>query len=188
LVEQWQPYTREARVLGEEGDGRTIHLVAVPWDLPTEVWDSPTQRYVEEWQRGAFVKTIAEKRRRPFCYRHDLDDVIGKTVQLEEREDGLHEWLWMAHGRREDELLGKVRDQVVDGFSIRFEPVRPRGPHTQGEHVLRQEVRLIETSLTPRPQLASRVVEVRERPHLAVMTLVDVADVLAILRKDPAGT
>lgn len=182
----WQPYTREARVLGEE-DGRTIHLVAVPWDMPTEVWDSPTQRYIEEWQRGAFAKTILEKRRRPMCYRHDLDDVIGKTVQLEEREDGLHEWLWMARGRREDELLDKIRDEVVDGFSIRFEPVRPRGPHGIGEHVLRQEVRLVETSLTPRPQLASRVVEVREEITLPRLKVVDVAEVLAALRKDPAG-
>lgn len=183
---EWVPYTRSARVLERTApEGRTIHVVAVPWDTPVEVWDSPTQRYTEVWQRGAFAKSISEQRTLPFCYQHDLHDRIGVVTRMEEQDDGLHAWAQMKRGQRYDELLWAVEDGIEDGFSIRFQPIRPKGPHRMGEQVLRQEARPLELTLTgpDRPALPTRVVEVRTERKV---TIFDVAELVRQLRQDPA--
>lgn len=191
-MEELGAFTRGMRMIGSEGDGRTLHAMTCPFDTPTQIHELGVD-YIEEWQRGAFAKTISDGRRVPFMWHHRSDDApgppgesrLGIAERLEERGDGLHAWLRMKRGQSGDELLMMVADHIIDEFSIRFEPIRPRGTERQGAHVLRQEVKLLEISLVGEGALPTRLVEVRSR---STMTVVDVAAVLALLRKDPVAS
>jgi phage head maturation protease len=53
-------------------DGRTVSGIAVPFDEPTRVTDMSGPPYLEQFTRGAFARTIAERGARvKFLLMHD---------------------------------------------------------------------------------------------------------------------
>lgn len=105
------------------GDGRTLRGIAVPFDQPTRIvdfWDE----YDEQFARGAFAKTIAERGDKvKYLWQHSSAEPVGRAVALREDTAGLYgEWK-ISKTPRGDDLLELVRDGVIDANSIGFVPV-----------------------------------------------------------------
>lgn len=137
----------------EGGDGRTICGIVVPFGEQARVADGFGPAYVEEFQRGAFTKTLAE-RRSPvkLLMHHDPTQPIGVATMLEERDEGLYGEFRVAATRAGDDGLELVRSGTLDGFSIGFIPVS----HVKrGGVTVRTEVKFRETSLVTFPAYES---------------------------------
>ena len=111
---------RAARGFTLEDDGEFTGR-AVPYGHPTELM--PGLR--EVFRRGAFAAQVKDPGRVKIAYRHG--DIIGRAVDLEEREDGL--WLRgriMAHDDRPlaRQALADLRDGLIDELSVGFAPVK----------------------------------------------------------------
>lgn len=133
----------------EGGDGRTISGIVVPFNDPTMVRDAGGPAYEESFQRGAFAKTLSE-RKSPvrLLMHHDDLNPIGVATMLEERDEGLYGEFRVSHTRAGDDALALVQDGALGGFSIGFIPVQPKA---HARSVVRTEVRLRETSLVTFP-------------------------------------
>lgn len=147
------------------GDGRTVVGLAVPWDTPTRVSDGGAP-YLEQFTRGAFSRTIAERTARvKFLAQHDRQALpIGRATALREDAAGLYAELRVSATAAGDEVLTLIRDGALDGLSIGFRPVTP-GPAVRirpGELVTRTEVRLDEISAVSFPAYeGARIAAVR---------------------------
>ena len=139
------------------GDGRTLIGRAVPFDVELDVWDF-WDDYTEVFRRGAFAKTIRDRAKPvPLLVHHNRRELgIGKAVDLEERDDGLWAAFHLAATERADEVLELVREDVISGLSIGFEPIdggdrttrgKDREPPADTDLVERLEVRLHEVSI-----------------------------------------
>lgn len=135
----------------EGGDGRTISGIVVPFNDPSTVRDAGGPAYEESFQRGAFAKTLSE-RRSPvkLLMHHDDKNPIGVASLLEERDEGLYGEFRVSHTRSGDDALALVQDGALGGFSIGFIPVIP-SQKSFGRSVVRTEVKLRETSLVTFP-------------------------------------
>jgi HK97 family phage prohead protease len=127
------------------GDGRTVHGIAVPFDMPTEIrefWET----YTEIFDRGAFAKTIAERGDKvKFLYQHDSAQPIGRATLLREDKTGLYAEFRVSQTALGDDVLAMVGDGTLDGLSIGFVPVLDR-VSDGGAMVHRTEVKLREVS------------------------------------------
>ncbi len=116
----------------EEGDGRTLTGLAVPWNVEARI----AGRYVETFTRGAFADDLADPGRVPLTATHPRDGgtlPIGLTVELRDEEDGLHgDWKVSSTGLG-DEVLALARDGVRLGLSVGFVPVTDRGTEARGK-------------------------------------------------------
>ncbi|MFD2028962.1 HK97 family phage prohead protease [Promicromonospora aerolata] len=136
-------------LLRADGDGRTIHGLAVPFDVETEVSDG-FGRYRERFAPGAFARSIAQRGSKiKLLANHDSRVFpIGRATSLEERSDGLHAAFTVADTVAGNEALELVRSGTVDSFSVGFAPVSER---QDGNVVVRTEVALREVSLVAFP-------------------------------------
>lgn len=131
-----------------DGTGRTIHGIVVPFDAPARVSDGGPA-YQESFQRGAFTKTLAE-RRSPvkLLSQHDRTNPIGRAIEIREESSGVYGAFQVSKTRSANDQLELARDGVLDSFSVGFAPVK---------HVLRNgvtvrtEVALREVSLVTFP-------------------------------------
>lgn len=137
-------------------DGRTIFGRAVPYGETIEVVDS-FGRYRERFERGAFARSIAERLHKvKLMVQHDRSRLpIGRAVDLEERDDGLHGAFAVAATRDGDDALELVRSGTVDAFSIGFAPIRERDDDGV---VVRTEAALREVSLVGFPAYAGAAI------------------------------
>lgn len=132
------------------GSGREIFGVAVPYGPIIEVVDFDGQRIREQFEYGAFKRSIHERGHKVRLLtshnRHKL--AVGRAAELREEQDGLHASFDVANTRDGDELLELVKTGVVDSFSIGFEPVRERRTRdrVKGDLVVRIEAKLFEVS------------------------------------------
>ncbi len=101
-------------------DGRTLQGIAVPYGQEATIGS-----YVETFTRGAFVDAATH----PLTATHPrtgADLPIGRSVQLEERSDGLHGAWHVSDTDLGNEVLTLVRDGVPLGLSIGFVEGRSR--------------------------------------------------------------
>lgn len=132
------------------GDGRTVYGIAVPFNTPTTIREFG-DTYKEEFQRGAFARTIAERGDRvKFLYQHDSSAPIGRATSLHEDASGLYAEFHVSKTQRGDEVLELIRDGALDSFSIGFSPVSD-DVRDRGKHVIRTEVKLREVSAVTFP-------------------------------------
>lgn len=135
------------------GDGRTVMGIACPFDSPTDIWEWGVN-YTESFQRGAFARTIAERADKvKFLAVHDRQSFpLGRAELLREDAAGLYGEFRVSKTARGDEALELIRDGALDSFSVGFTPIRstPMEPRN-GDHVVRQEVKLSEVSAVPFP-------------------------------------
>jgi hypothetical protein len=114
--------------LRTDGDGRTLHGRAVPYDQTADV-DGGRNR--ERFVMGAFARQIAGGpdvlQRVKMFPSHTAAMArgfgVGKTVHLVERPDGLHGAWRLYDTPAGDEALHMVRTGEVTGLSIGFKPV-----------------------------------------------------------------
>lgn len=122
---------------------------AVPYDVEAELFPG----LFESVARGAFAAQVKDPARVKICYRHG--DVIGRAVQLEDREDGL--WVRGQIIAHEDRPLARqaiqdLRDKLIDELSIGFQDVKDGTEVTEdskGVHVRHNRAALREISVVP---------------------------------------
>ena len=140
---------------GDDGDGRTLVGLAVPYDTELDVsdwWDE----YSEVFRVGSFAKTITDRSRPvPLLVSHEHRALpIGAATNLAETPAGLMAAFHLSSTARADEVLALVTDRAISGLSIGFEPVRQlvtkgsaRDPAADRDLVERTEVNLREVSI-----------------------------------------
>jgi uncharacterized protein len=133
-----------------DGEGRTVCGIAVPYNVPTTIREFYDE-YTEEFQRGAFSRTIAERGDRvKFLYQHDTSAPIGRATLLREDAAGLYAEFKVSKTARGDEVLELIRDGALDSFSVGFSPVSDE-TRDRGKHIVRTEVKLREVSAVTFP-------------------------------------
>jgi uncharacterized protein len=144
--------------LSIRGDGRTVYGLLVPFDTTAEVNDG-LGPFRERFRRGAFSRTIAERRpeRVKLVIGHQrMTGVIGRFSDLKEDPAGLVGEARVSKTAQGDDALELVRDGVLDSFSIGFKPVR----HQRADDgaIERTEVALREASLLAFPAYVDALV------------------------------
>lgn len=140
--------------------GRTIHGLAVPYGVETDVGG-----YTERFQYGTFAKSIRQRgdKVKLFTGHQHQKLPIGRATDLRETADGLHAAFLVSDTRDGNEALQLVRDGVVDSFSIGFKPITDQ---RDGNVVVRTEAALMEVSLVGIPAYPGAVVAgVRSQPQ-----------------------
>ncbi len=129
------------------GDGRTLHLACVPFDVEATV-DDGDGAYREVFRRGAFAHIVKAPNRTELRYQHRQDGLpYGFGATLTEDAHYLVGTFRVADTPQGEQLLGLVRDDQLGGVSIGFVPGSDR---TTGDLVERVRVaQLVEVSLTP---------------------------------------
>lgn len=148
-------WTAATMAIRADEEGRTISGIVVPFGEQARVSDGGPA-YVEEFQRGAFAKTLAE-RKSPvkLLMHHDPAQPIGIATLLEERDDGLYGEFRVAETRTGNDALALVRSGTLDAFSVGFIPVS----HVKrGATTVRTEVKFRESSLVTFPAYESAMV------------------------------
>lgn len=160
------------------GDGRTVYGIAVPYNRPTTIREFMDE-YLEEFQRGAFARTISERGDKvKFLYQHDASAPIGRATQLREDASGLYAEFRVSKTQRGDEVLELIRDGALDSFSIGFNPVSD-DVRDRGKHVIRTEVKLREVSAVTFPAYEDAVMAgVRSLDEDAISRAVQLANSL----------
>lgn len=133
-----------------DGDGRTVHGLAVPFDRETTVNDG-YGAYQEVFRKGAFAQTIngGVDRVKLLGNHNRAKFPLGKATALREDRAGLVGEFRVSNTREGDEALELVRDGVLDAFSVGFAPVKDR---KAGKGLVeRLEVKLREVSLVAFP-------------------------------------
>lgn len=101
----------------EEGDGRTISGMIVPWNRPTPVLKPIAG--LEKFKRGAFDKTLGESKRAiPLLLHHNEEEPAAKLVSHENREDGHYAVFRALNTRAGNDALELIREEVVCGLSV----------------------------------------------------------------------
>lgn len=133
--------------LRDDGDGRTLHGVLVPYGREVRVGS-----YVESFAFGAFADT--DPAAVPLLALHDHESLpVGRAMSLQETPAGLEGALRVSETRAGDEVLTLIRDRAVSGLSIGFTPIQDRWNASRSK-VERIKARLREVSVTPFPVYA----------------------------------
>jgi HK97 family phage prohead protease len=110
-----------------EGDGFTLEGYAAVFETPTRI-DSWEGRFDEQLSRGAFSKTISE--RRPVLqFDHGRDVAtgsvpIGAIEELREDERGLFVRARLHDNQRVEPIRQAIASGAIDGMSFRFRVMR----------------------------------------------------------------
>lgn len=143
--------------------GRTIFGVAVPFNTRVPIWDWDDGEYEEDFERGAFATTIAERGDKvKLLSQHDRHSQLplGRATSLKETDDGLMAEFRVSSTPRGDEVLELVRDGALDSFSIGFIPIAKRVAITDGvKRVTRTEVSLREVSVVTFPAYETATID-----------------------------
>jgi HK97 family phage prohead protease len=158
----------QRQVVGEltpTGDGRTIDLRVVPYNVVTRVADPPDfEPYDEEWLPGAFERQLGAPNRvlMNFEHRQGISDVVGRGTELRDRPEGLEGTFRMLSGPDADKALELVNEKVLTGVSLEAEVTRTV---REDGIVKRVKARLINVALTRMPAFeGAEVLAVREQP------------------------
>lgn len=114
-----------------EGDGRTIDLRLVPYNVATTVADAPDFKpYRESFLPGAFAaQTRAADRLKVwlnFEHEQGLRGIVGHGVQLEDGDSDLRGSFRVHDNADGDKALELVREGILTGASIEFAALRSR--------------------------------------------------------------
>lgn len=98
-------------------------------------------------ERGAFVKTLAERKDRiAFCYQHDIWNPIGKIQEIAEDEKGLKITVKLSDADKD--IQTKVKEGILKEMSIGYRTINSKQDTVNGETVnVLTELKLIEVSL-----------------------------------------
>ena len=162
--------TREFALRDAEvgGDGRTLVLACVPFDVPAWV-DDGDGPYREGFRRGAFRSVCRAPNRVELRYAHRAGPLpYGFGMDLIEDPTHLVGSFRVAPGEQGDQVLALVRDGQLNGVSIGFQPGDDQ-PDADRVTWRTKVKRLLEVSLTPAPSYAETgVLAVREDEPPAV--------------------
>lgn len=101
----------------DDGDGRTISGMFVPWNRPTPVLKPVAG--LEKFKRGAFDKSLGESKRPiPLLLHHHEDEPAAKLISHENREDGHYAVFRALDTRAGKDALELIREEVVTGLSV----------------------------------------------------------------------
>lgn len=123
----------------EEGDGRTLEGVAVPYGSVISTWDG-----AETFDADCvFDDTDTAK----LCYQHG--ELIGRILDAESRDDGLHITAHISDTQRGRDVVALLRDGALDSLSVGFMPIDDEVDKQGVTH--RRRVRLLEVSVVSWP-------------------------------------
>ncbi len=103
----------------QEGKGENT-TVMNGWAI---MWDKPIDRFFStiQFARGAFDDAIADATKVKILWQHDHRQVIGRVLELEDREQGL--WVEFEVSQltqQGGEAISLVGQSMIDGLSIGF--------------------------------------------------------------------
>lgn len=118
---------------------------------------------------GAFTKTIAGKegKRIRLCLQHDMDDVIGKIIELKEDERGLWFRAKISNTTKGRDLAELIQDEAINEISIGYKSIVWEIDEVRNVRMLK-EVQLYEISFVSRaanPQAVIQATEVKTEIH-----------------------
>ena len=106
------------------GDGRTVDVRVVPYDVEAHVSDDGGRTvYREVWDQSAFDDQLVAGHRLKvllnFEHRGSIGDVVGRGVALRSVPgDGLHGSFRISDTRDGDKALELINDGILDGVSL----------------------------------------------------------------------
>lgn len=127
----------------EDGDGRTLEGVAVPYGQIIDTWDG-----AETFDRDCRFDDIESAK---LCYQHG--ELIGRITGAESRDDGLHITARISDTQRGRDVVELLRDGALDSLSVGFIPLENEMDKAGITH--RKRVRLLETSVVSWPAYES---------------------------------
>ena len=142
--------TYQSELLVRSASERVIEVRAVPWNV---VGDTPDGR--EMFTRGAFEGTDPESVTLEAIGPHGADPGVrlaGRSIGLEDREDGQYARFLVSRTRDGDELLELARDRVYRGASVVFAPISERA--ADGGVTVRTRAELVRVGIVERPAYA----------------------------------
>lgn len=118
---------------------------------------------------GAFTKTIAGKegKRIRLCLQHDMDDVIGKIIELKEDERGLWFRAKISNTTKGRDLAELIQDEAINEISIGYRSIVWEIDEVRNVRMLK-EVQLYEISFVSRaanPQAVIQTTEIKTEVH-----------------------
>lgn len=123
----------------EDGDGRTLEGVAVPYGQIIDTWDG-----AETFDHDCRFDDIESAK---LCYQHG--ELIGRITGAESRDDGLHITARISDTQRGRDVVELLRDGALDSLSVGFIPLENEMDKAGITH--RKRVRLLETSVVSWP-------------------------------------
>lgn len=127
----------------EDGDGRTLEGVAVPYGQIINTWDG-----AETFDHDCRFDDIESAK---LCYQHG--ELIGRITGAESRDDGLHITARISDTQRGRDVVELLRDGALDSLSVGFIPLENEMDKAGITH--RKRVRLLETSVVSWPAYES---------------------------------
>ena len=125
---------------------------------------------------GAFVATLQNWKRFRLCYQHDMDDVVGKIIEMKEDAIGLWFKAKISNTTLGNDLRVLIEDEAINEISIGYKSKIAEWNETQDTRYLK-EVELFEISFVSRaanPQAAVISTEVKsEKDKMTNMELVE---------------
>lgn len=156
----------QIRELETNGSFTELSGIAVPYNVETDIgW------FVESFERGALDKSIAESAAAlPLLMFHDdMSFPIGSARSWDSEAVGLRGVWTLDSGPEAQRAARLVDDKLLNFMSIRFVPVRSAWSYAEEfnpdlgpaykDRVVRQEARLLETSLVSTPAYNGAVIE-----------------------------
>jgi len=138
-------------------EGRTIVGVAVPYGQRITVQDSKFGVCIEEMRRGVFARSLEQRGHKVRLLDHHRADTfpLGRLVEYQDLDDGLHVAFEIANTARGDEALELVKSGALDSLSVGFSPIEDvrigRDPKRNLPVIARTEAALREVSLVNFP-------------------------------------
>lgn len=123
----------------DEGDGRTLEGVAVPFGSVIDTWDG-----AETFDRDCVFDDVESAK---LCYQHG--ELIGRITNAEPLADGLHVTARISDTQRGRDVATLLRDGALDSLSVGFVPIESETDKQGVTH--RKRVRLLETSVVSWP-------------------------------------
>jgi Escherichia/Staphylococcus phage prohead protease len=138
------------------GDGRTLDVRIVPYNVVTTVSDPGRPAYREQWMPGAFadqVRGASAGRANTVLvnYRHGdrISDVLGHGLTLNETGDGFYGTFRVHETPDGDKALYMVRENVLAGVSL--EALPKKSVRSNEGIVQRVKAHLVNIALCPNP-------------------------------------
>ncbi len=156
-------------------DGNTLEGYAAVFGQPALI-DSWEGTFREQFERGAFSKTLQE-RRPSLLFDHGKHPMIGmlpigSITSLREDERGLYVKAQIADNWLTEPVRDAIRSGAIDGMSVRMNIVQDRwqpGADRVPERSIR-EVALIELGPTPFPAYEGTTVSLRSREAITALS------------------
>jgi len=128
-----------------DAGGRTVVGVVAPYDEVTYLGPNPDGELI---RRGAFRRSLGQRKRIPLLRNHDTDRTLGWSSRFVEG-DVLEGTFVVNDGGPGDDLLDELRQGYLTGMSVGFRPIRS----TRGDAGVREivEAALIEVSMVGIP-------------------------------------